>query len=321
MKPSHPPISTGNFPRKKDGPLLPAHIKKALNDKFARYAAQAPKEALTTHRMGGFGVGEGGVVVVWQPHNFRRYYSFDRIGFVSKKPSTHTLQEMQGVVPNFQCNYFHKTTNSGAEEIYDDFMGCQIRVKRRCVEVVNKWHHKQWRKTLAVSLDAIGPNIDRVLRDMEEQCLHALRVFITLHGGRSDFGEFRSGTQEIGLEDEEFLRRVDPGCIVHDPVFKKVYGEKFEFKTPLAVKNYVHNRALEKLSPEISSRLDALCVSLDLLSRPVRMADCLARLQGGINSFPVDLLLPENQFLLRELDLSHKLLFSEWLFVRFGGVC
>ena len=80
----------------KDMPPLPERLNRRLDAIFGKF----PQETNTTHTVGGFGHGSTSVsqmVIRWVPQNKRFYFAFDRLGFVAKKPSTHTLGKAGGV--------------------------------------------------------------------------------------------------------------------------------------------------------------------------------------------------------------------------------
>lgn len=73
---------------------------------------------------------------------------------------------------------------------------------------------------------------------------------------------------EDWIKGEEFVDSLPREVIIHDTVFKKVYGDGLEFvgnkgvEPGVRIKNYLKNRALEDFSPEIVGALNAMAVSL-----------------------------------------------------------
>ena len=64
------------------------------------------------------------------------------------------------------------------------------------------------------------------------------------------------------IKGEEVLDSIPRECIIHDTVFKKVYGKGIEFiggkeKEPIVhLKNYIKNRAIEDIAPEIAESIN-----------------------------------------------------------------
>lgn len=114
---------------------------------------------------------------------------------------------------------------------------------------------------------------------------------------------------EEGIKGDVFLDSLPRDLILHDTVFKKVYRGETEFLTgkgcnPVFVKNYLNNRAVEAVAPEIASELRLL--REDLGGGPLR------RVMDRVRVFPDDLLRPDVQALVSGLLPLEKEWLSAW---------
>lgn len=209
------------------------------------------------HRMVGFEQPVPTITFLWQPHNYRLYFDFSKENFNPKKPSNHTLQKYKSMVAIFNTAYTYTPLNYDSEHKFEKFMFCTIRIKKHQVEVTNHYHHKQWRKITAESVEEVDKRISEVMDDLKEHSIKALKSFITLHGGKSDF-KILNERCEHGIHGDDYLDKIPQELIIHDTYVKKPYKEKAELKSTAAIKNYVSNRAVEKIYPEIALEINKL---------------------------------------------------------------
>ena len=77
------------------------------------------------------------------------------------------------------------------------------------------------------------------------------------YGMEVDFENPVISRREIEVKDN-VLDKIPKEIRIRNDIFKKVYPDKVEFKDELTVKNYIKNRALEDLSPELVKTLQTL---------------------------------------------------------------
>ena len=191
------------------------------------------------------------VFCYWQPHNFRRYFGFSKENFSPEKPKPTTpIETNVGSKGNFfislpfNWDYTYKTGNYGHEHIYLDFLQCNVRVRKSQIEITNKVApDKRWVKIYAESLKDVDKRIEQITQELENHCIEALRLFIKIHGGKSDF-EVLNRHSEDKIKGEDFTESLDPNMVIHDTVMKKPYKEKLIeiYGGKAQVKNYVKNR-------------------------------------------------------------------------------
>lgn len=118
---------------------------------------------------------------------------------------------------------------------------------------------KEWYKVEVDSVQAFEEWFDAKLGEIEGE----LRFEIAKLRGDLDF---RAGVwirHEDGVKNEEFLDTLSPELVLHDTYFKKVYRNEVEFKSPIYVKNFISNRALDRVAPEIVAELASLRVLIN----------------------------------------------------------
>ncbi len=184
---------------------------------------------------------------LWQPHNYRLYFNFDKSTFIP--PTSKTIYKTH--------SFRYELKNYGSEHHFYDWESCKIAIKKNMVEVINKSHHKQWRLITANSIPQIKDKIDELVTQLNKQGTSALNSLIRRFGGISDLKIIKV-RGEHGIHGIDYLDKIPEDMIIHDTIFKKVYNGKVEFYDPVNIKNTVSNFALKEFSPEISNSLDNL---------------------------------------------------------------
>jgi len=237
-----------NKKEKKD--RIKEHIKKIVKPIFDKVL----QETSSNPMMVGTVRSEKPIKFLWQPHNYRLYFDFEKSNFhpevISSLYKDHShKKEKVGLV-----GLTYSLRNHDSEHCFNNFYGCRITIKKNQVEVINKWHEKQWRLITASSIKEIDTRINEVVEKLDNQCLTALKKLMDIIGGSSNFKVLHQ-RGEHGIHGEDYLDKIPEKMIIHDTIFKKVYKRKVEFYNPTAVKNFISNRAIENISPEIANEL------------------------------------------------------------------
>ncbi len=209
---------------------LKEYIKKITDPIFKRVLKEQP-----TNPMRG---STNKIIRLIQPHNFRRYFTFSKTTY-------------NPAIPYSKKNY-------NSEHHYTNFYGCMIIIRKKSAEVINLWHQKQWRLLEAQSINEINDRINEIKQEMEETTVKALKKFVIINGGDSDFIPIKKRETEIGIHGDDYLDKIPPEMVIHDTYFKKVYKEKVEFIGEESVKSYIQNRAVESIAPEIAQSINSL---------------------------------------------------------------
>jgi len=188
---------------------------------------------------------------LWQPHNYRIYFNFNKKNFKVVTPSLYKY-------PAFS----YQLTNHGSEHHFDNFMNCRIIIKKTMAEVINKSHNQQWRLITANSIPQIDKRINEVVSKLNNQGINALKGIIRLCGGISDC-KILKVRGEHGIHGIDYLDRIPEEMIIHDTIFKKQYRKKPEFYEPVHIKNIVTNNAINDIAPDIADSINGLGSKFD----------------------------------------------------------
>ena len=223
-----------------------------LKDYINRLVMPAFEKALHETGDNRLSVGGGSVLgtrkLFYQPHNFRRYFDFSRVGFdPANRP------------PKVGCN--HRIVNKSEHFFeFDDF---SVRVKKRQILVHNRVEHKRW-FVIPVS-EAGATEILRIEGVRESECAAFLRSFISWFGGSSR-GEVLGRFMEPKFQHEDSLEGIPGGMRFHADLVKKVYGDpNVEFKDSASAVNFLQNRAVESVLPALHARLKRFSEQINAL--------------------------------------------------------
>lgn len=197
----------------------------------------------------------------YQPHNYRLYFDFSKENFNPKPMSTNQCQDKKRLVT---LVYSHKVKNSKEHE-YNNFLGCRIRVKASQVEVTNNLDHKRWYTIKISNKKDISKQVTNITNVKDNQCINALKKFIGLHGGSSNF-EILNRMSDDKVMDSNIRKKIPKKMKFRTTAVKKLYNEpNVEYSSPVEAANYMHNMGLEELAPEIEAKLDELKAHSNML--------------------------------------------------------
>ena len=240
----HPPSSNGKMKKDKEvcNKSIKDYVDRITNPIFNKVLLESNDNPMMVG-----GVQESkSIKFLWQPHNYRLYFNFNKRNFKVVTPSLYKY-------PAFS----YKLANYGSEHHFDNFMGCRIVIKKNLVEVINKSHHKQWRLITASNINEIDTKINEVVSKLNNQGINALKGLIRLCGGISDC-KILKVRGEHGIHGIDYLDRIPEEMIIHDTVFKKQYKKKLEFYEPAHIKNVVTNNAINDIAPDIAASIKGL---------------------------------------------------------------
>lgn len=188
----------------------------------------------------------------FQPHNHRRYYSYD----------TTTLSEqtlLKNIGKEGIVGFEFSKKNYGTELHLNNFWGCRVVIRKKTIEVINKWQGKRWRVIEGDTIEEIDSKIDAYIEELNTKSDEAIKKVIKYGHGKPDMALIKT-RGEIGIHGDEFLDSIPEDLIIQDTYFKKLYKKKPEFNLDNKgkagyVKNYISIRAIEKVSPEIANEI------------------------------------------------------------------
>lgn len=200
--------------------------------------------------------------IVWRPNNYRRQIEVKEktnstikkiksaIGATNFNPHT-KLISIKNFMPNITIQYGKKFLTAiysqniigGVKETY----------------LIQASSIKDLEERIDQKKDNITNKIDKALQVFSRQFKIILPLKKPCWSRYEDF-----------IKGEDFIDRIPREVIIHDTYFKKVYGKGIEFKNhedskepTVSLKNYINNRAIEKISPSINNELISLKARVD----------------------------------------------------------
>ncbi len=263
---THPPISHGNILKQKE-----SIIKKILSEKeFLKFTSitnkriqkkflknkiegNSPKETKFNHSMVGLNKKQIKKVVtpsLYNPHNYRLYLKFT-------KEKYHPKEGMVGV-------WFGKLKNYG-KEFTALGEGIRVTVKKVQVELINKLSEEEW---FYINRAKAKEEIAAILNKIDDKCITALKKFIEVYGGKSDFKIIKTENRpnlnlftssDNKVMQEPYIDTLPLNMTFDTKIVKKVYKKaNVEYKQPIYAATHLENSALHEFAPEIANSINDL---------------------------------------------------------------
>ena len=198
--------------------------------------------------------------IVWRPNNYRRQ--------MEVKPKDNSainpLLSAIGIIPTDVRINFNNHTK--ILSIKDYKPNITIQYANRTLTAIYSQNIiggvKEHYFIEANSEQDLNTRLDQIKTTITEKLDNALFEFARKTGVISPFSKAIWIRYEDFIKGEEYIDRIPREVIIHDTVMKKVYDKGIEFlkseKTPepvVSIKNYIKNRAIENISPEIANEL------------------------------------------------------------------
>ena len=180
---------------------------------------------------------------LYNPHNYRLYFAF-------KKDTFKPFEGMVGVWFGKLKNYGKEFTSTGE--------GVRITVKKSQVEVINKLSDQHW---YMINRFQAKEEVAALLNEIDKKCITALKRFIEVYGGESDFNILNNDKRpnlilntkcDNKVMKEKVVDSLPLNMTFETDIVKKVYKQpNVEFKEPILAAQYLENSALNDFSPQI----------------------------------------------------------------------
>lgn len=241
---------------------------------------------------------------LWRPNNYRLKIPFLKGGGGKQEMEVGVLK-LRGSFP------VETDRNSGVVSVRVR-KGLTLQVGKSCVVVMYSLRdsagRKLWWRVEADDLGSFDAWVDGKVREIYEECVGAVRSL----GAGLDFGGCVWIRHEDAVKGEEFLDSLPVDLVLHDSYCKKVYEKEVEFTSPFYMKNFIANRSIERVSPEIARELLELRKGAEEVRLLVeRRVDMLGFLKARIGCLG-DLARFEGE--IRGLSLVEREDLSDWLF-------
>ena len=192
---------------------------------------------------------------IWQPHNYRLNIPYNRKFLNTILLNKVVLKKLARYVSHTKMYFYKGFVNK---------KNYQITIEIGSDSITSIYSSKKWYRLQASSLNEINNMINNRVVEIEDNCIEAVKNFIKKYKGKAYYNEKRWSRHEDGLKGDEFLDKLPGNLIIQDKTFKKVYQDKVEFKSPVYMQNFINNRALENIAPEIAARLDKFTEAINL---------------------------------------------------------
>ena len=258
---------TPSFPVEQETTVMDPQLlelKRKLIEKLSQFA-EVPQETNSNR------ISVGAVCVencYYVPHNYRLIFPFSLTNF---NPKAMLLTE--GTKNKPQCGrilgFFedYKRINHNSTHFFRFEKG-SIAIKKKTAEVCTYINHK---KAFSIS---VTTNADKQLKQIisikDKECISLLKAFIKNFGGESDF-KILKRTSEDKVYGDKAIDSIDKKARFRNEVGKKVYNENnFEFAGVEFASNYIKNRAIEVIAPEVASELKKMDRRISVILPMVR---------------------------------------------------
>jgi hypothetical protein len=228
-------------------------LTKRVREKISKEMSKAPQEVRNTHVLGRSQKSQGIDFCFYIPHNYRLIFDFNPKNFGKSPFINPRVPKPRGTPLGLGTLLNSKTMNHGSTHFYK-FDHASVWVKRKSIEIHNRINHKK-AYAIPITSDA-DKEIKKIIKSKDLETRGILESFIECYGGSSS-GTILKRSSEDKVQGDKALDTMDPNSRFRNEVGKKVYHEpNFEFVGPEFASNYIKNRAIENIAPEICNELE-----------------------------------------------------------------
>jgi hypothetical protein len=189
----------------------------------------------------------------------KRIYRLRPNNYSIKMPIS-TLQSL----PLLPMEYKEKKMRGWTGYIIKDYNGCTVEINKK--QIIFYLVKKEER---LVPYPDTKETMKKIENDMVLKLLIVARQFKKETKLDFDIDKWIMHRKEMGLKGDINLDNIPSDFNIHTDLFKKVYEKETEFFDESSVTNYITNRALEDLSPEVVKEIidlkKIMCSSLSTL--------------------------------------------------------
>ncbi len=202
------------------------------------------------------------ITFYWRPNNYRLQIPFNREKLNLGTDITPLIKKRKGSVVKTPYGNI-KVSNFGSKisckinrfPVMLDKNSITITYSLK-IETLNKKFKKEIKKAIykieAENIGDIDKKIKEKVEEIKKVCIETTERFIKKYGGEADFSKAKFIAHEDGIHAEDWMPEEE---IIYDTNFKKVYKNEIELKSPLLVKNYISNRVVEEIAPDIAREI------------------------------------------------------------------
>lgn len=235
---------------KNNNSILKKHIDKIVTPIFEK-AAQETKQNRT---LVGQQLKIQDTYSLYNPHNYRLYFDFKKENFHPLRPTKPTSKRSVGRLVIF---------NSKEWKTADKLNGCVFIVKKAKIEVRNQIEPKRWYLIQLKDIDSRKQQILEIHQKKLSQAIEALKEFIRIYGGSSEYKLSRVWCEEKIMK-ESTVDKLPLNMFFKARNVKKDYNEPvIEYLgDPVGAANYFSNRGIEDIAPGIADAINLMNTTL-----------------------------------------------------------
>ena len=229
---------------KKEDSTIRDYIKKITDPIFNRVLKDNVSDSMTTIKPS--------KKIMWRPNNYRR-----QINVKTKTDSTINYIKRTITTINF---------NEHTKLISLKYKGVTLQYgKNTLTGICSQNIINGFKETYLIEANSISDIEERITQKKEEikkKIDEAIFSFARKFNIVLPFNKPKWSRYEDWIKGEDYIDKIPREVIIHDTYFKKVYTKGIEFKStgkgeePTAhLKNYIVNRAVENIAPEISKEM------------------------------------------------------------------
>jgi len=195
------------------------------------------------------------VYSLYNPHNYRLYFDFEKTDFHPLRPSEPTYKTDGGRLGL-------KNSNEWVTKEY--IGGCDLIVKKTQIQINNLIEPKRWYLILMGDIDKRKQQVMEIHQKKINEGICALKSFLRVYGGDSKYKLLRIWCEEK-IQGDKSIDKLPIKMFFNTKNVKKAYGEKVieYFGDPVGAANYFSNEGIQDISPKIAESLNKLCLRFD----------------------------------------------------------
>jgi len=245
-----PPVSSGTMKKEKE-----VSLKEYIDSITTPIFNKALQEIKKNRILVGSKKTISNIYSLYNPHNYRLYFDFEKVDFHPLRPSEPTYKTDGGRLG---------LRNSREWTTKEQILGCNLIVKKTQVQINNLIEPKRWHLILMGDIGKRKQQVMEIHQKKINEGISALNAFLRVYGGKSKFKLLRIWCEEKIMRDKP-IDRLPIDMFFKAKNVKKDYQEpNIEyFGDPVGAANYFSNRGVEDIAPSISSSLNQLCLRFD----------------------------------------------------------
>ncbi len=236
---------------KKESDVIKKYIENLTNPIFR----VSPKETNKNRMSVGSKKKIGNIYSLYNPHNYRLYFDFEKVDFHPLRPTKPTYKTDGGRLG---------LRNSREWATKETILGCNLIIKKTQVQVNNLIEPKRWHLILMKDIDKRKQQVKEIHLKKINEAKEALKVFLEAYGGKSKLKLLRIWCEEK-IQHDKPIDKLPLDMFFNAENVKKSYGEKNieYFGDPINASNYFSNRGIEDIAPEIAQSINQLTLRFD----------------------------------------------------------